>query len=188
MEKVLILRHGESEKFKGTKGQQDIPLSRQGRAFMGLIAQILQIEQIPYELVISSPLKQAIESASILNTKRVPQIVSPSFNELDVGSLSKKAEGMPLSEYDKLARQEGAETSSAALGRMLEGLAGLKPLEAKNGLLVTHSIVMNLLAYGLSQTGGLQVQGPFEYGCGFLVNLETMQIESVFPPESYFEE
>ncbi len=187
MEKLMVLRHGPTEKHEGIKGRENIPLSEEGKQYLSIIGQIMDIEQVPFEIVISSPLERAVESAQILNRHHCRQFASPFFNELDIQNLGKKAQGLALSDYDQLAREAGAETSAQALGRMLEGLDALKTLPQKNGLLVSHSIVMNLLAAALSRNGGLQLEGPFDYGCGFLVDLNTMTIEAPFPPARYFE-
>ncbi|WP_078553390.1 histidine phosphatase family protein [Bacillus alkalicellulosilyticus] len=77
--KVILIRHGKSEKSGG--GQVDIPLSDLGAAQADKVGQFLH-EQIDIDIIYSSPLKRALHTAeTIANTYDIPVQIDPLLME-----------------------------------------------------------------------------------------------------------
>ncbi|MRX56602.1 histidine phosphatase family protein [Bacillus idriensis] len=95
MTNVCLVRHGETEwnRLGKLQGRTDIPLNLQGK----LQAQECRkyLRDFEYEIVISSPLKRALETAQIINEGEKSQVlVMKEFIERDYGD----AEGMTIEE------------------------------------------------------------------------------------------
>ena len=91
--KIYFVRHGETlwNKEKKIQGQSDIPLNEYGRELAYVTAEA--IKEIPFDVVYSSPLLRAKETADILVKNRKlkvltdPRLVEMSFGEGEGESL-----------------------------------------------------------------------------------------------------
>jgi len=82
-----LVRHGETEWNAGNRlcGRSDVPLSDAGRRQAARLAQ--RLKPLPLEAMYSSPLKRALQTASIIaESIGLEPIVNPSLIELDYGS------------------------------------------------------------------------------------------------------
>jgi broad specificity phosphatase PhoE len=92
MPDLLILRHAQSTwNAEGRwQGQADPPLSTQGECQARLAARRLSSEQ-PFDLVVSSDLSRAVQTAALMNTELgygAPHEIEASLREYDVGAWS----------------------------------------------------------------------------------------------------
>ena len=94
---ILLTRHGQTDwnVLKKVQGKADIELNATGKLQAYETAKQLENEKI--DLIISSPLKRAIQTAEIINEKRnVPIIVDERLSERDMGEF----EGKTTAEFD----------------------------------------------------------------------------------------
>ena len=88
---IYLVRHGETEwnKLKKIQGKQDISLNDTGREQAYITKQ--ELEDIPIDLIIASPLKRAKETAEIINQGRnIPMILDERVKERDFGEFEGK--------------------------------------------------------------------------------------------------
>lgn len=105
MEKVNLIafRHGQTDwnlqqKFQG---HSDIPLNETGRSQAVELSKALSLERL--DVILSSDLSRAIETASIVNTiHNAPLFTSENLRECNLGTL----EGMVVSEVLKIIGEE----------------------------------------------------------------------------------
>lgn len=84
--RLYILRHGETEwnTKRKLQGQTDIELNEKGRTLAAETGRNLR--KVPFSLVISSPLKRAVETARLVIGERdVPLITDPRICEIGFG-------------------------------------------------------------------------------------------------------
>ncbi len=95
--KVFLVRHGQTKwnVENRLQGCVDIPLNSTGIKQAHILAN--NIEDLNYDLIISSPLGRALETAKIINKKSAPLITDPSLKERNFGFL----EGVFGTDYDK---------------------------------------------------------------------------------------
>lgn len=89
---ILITRHGQTEwnVLKKVQGKADIDLNKVGENQALITANNLNDEKI--DLIISSPLKRALQTAKIINkTKNIPIIIDERISERDFGEFEGKA-------------------------------------------------------------------------------------------------
>ena len=94
---ILLTRHGQTEWnfLKKVQGKLDIPLNEKGIKQAQITKSKLQNEEI--DLILSSPLIRAVETAKIINTgKNIPLFISKQFSERDFGEF----EGMANYNFD----------------------------------------------------------------------------------------
>jgi broad specificity phosphatase PhoE len=88
LSRIIVVRHGETEGQSSIRyhGITDVPLSDEGReqlrTLAGSLARTLPADG--YDLVVSSPLRRALESAEILAPGASVK-VEPAFREIDFG-------------------------------------------------------------------------------------------------------
>lgn len=85
---LYIFRHGETDwnKEQRFQGHTDIPLNETGRQQASELARIL--EKHPLEVIVSSDLSRALETASIVNTERnLPMHKTPDLRECNLGEI-----------------------------------------------------------------------------------------------------
>ena len=83
---ILLTRHGQTEwnVLKKVQGKANIALNETGENQALITAQNLIDEEI--DLIISSPLKRALQTAEIINkTKNIPLIIDERISERDFG-------------------------------------------------------------------------------------------------------
>lgn len=143
MKTIYFVRHGESEanvKKIASGSEFDVAITDKGRMQAKQAGEELKSKNI--QLIISSPLSRAIETATIIaetigyNPKKI--LTSPYFVERNFGIYSKG----PDEEYLKAAisdsLHESVETVEAMHSRITEGLDWLKGLHENTILLVSH--------------------------------------------------
>lgn len=141
---IYIVRHGETEwnVLGKLQGKQDIPLNEKGRKQALLTKGELDNKEI--DLIISSPLKRAKETAEIINSDRgLPIIFDERIKERDFGEF----EGLEYFYIDTKnfwdyyinEEYETAETVQDFFKRIYSFLDDInKKYKDKNILLVTH--------------------------------------------------
>lgn len=83
---MYVVRHGETEwnKEKRMQGQTDIPLSEEGIRLAKRSGE--KMKDIPIDLVISSPLQRALETARLMTLNReIPIITDARIQEISFG-------------------------------------------------------------------------------------------------------
>ena len=88
---ILLTRHGQTEwnVLKKVQGKANIALNETGENQALITAQNLIDEEI--DLIISSPLKRALQTAEIINkTKNIPLIIDERISERDFGEFEGK--------------------------------------------------------------------------------------------------
>lgn len=155
---ILIVRHGKTDWNiqKKLQGRVDIELNEIGKVQARETAQLLENENI--DLIISSPLKRAIQTAEIINESRnIPVIIDERIAERNFGVY----EGRDVTTFDfnefwsfKYPKDfEGAETLDDFFERVYTFLDELKEkYKDKRILLVTHggvSIPVNCYFNGI---------------------------------------
>lgn len=99
MEKHLyVFRHGQTDYNKENRVQgqsNDLPLNETGRQQAKALAE--RLKDINLEVIFSSPLKRAIETAeAISELKNIPIIIEPDLIETNLGEI----EGLTIAEID----------------------------------------------------------------------------------------
>lgn len=155
---ILIVRHGKTDWNiqKKLQGRVDIELNEIGKMQARETAQLLEKENI--DLIISSPLKRAIQTAEIINESRnIPVVIDERIAERNFGVY----EGRDVTIFDfnefwsfKYPKDfEGAETLDDFFERVYTFLDELKEkYKDKRILLVTHggvSIPVNCYFNGI---------------------------------------
>ena len=154
LRRIVLLRHGNTvgnsrERFHGSG---DVGLSDKGRAEVRAAGRRLATEV--FDLVASSPLRRAWQSAALLSGG-TPVLLVPGFREIDFG----RWEGMTAEEIEAQdpvlykAWREGAadfefpggERRAAFRERVIEGLAALSHTGAENALVVAHRGVIRAI-------------------------------------------
>ncbi len=106
--KIYLIRHGETESNKNRRanGQRaDEPLNETGRIQAGQLAEALKDE--PFDIVFSSPLKRAMETAEIVFNKIADSIViREELKERDFGDMTGKT-------WEEMAAEMGLEPTGA---------------------------------------------------------------------------
>ncbi|MDF2556532.1 MAG: yhfR [Bacillales bacterium] len=140
--KICLVRHGETDWNLQNilQGSSDIPLNNTGKMQAQKSSDVLK--DIHWDIIISSPLKRARETANIINLKlNLPIIEMDEFKERNYG----KAEGLPLKEYNKmLPNIPGLESHESVTKRITKGIEIIqKDFPNKNVLIVAHGAVIN---------------------------------------------
>lgn len=146
MTKLCLVRHGETDwnSLGKLQGRQDIPLNEIG------VLQAIEcrefLKSTNWDVIISSPLKRAKETAEIINNElKIPIIEMVEFIERDYGD----AEGMTVTERftafpnRNYTNQEDRETLTK---RVMAGIQKINQLyQGKRVLLVAHGGVINTI-------------------------------------------
>ncbi|MDF2535735.1 MAG: yhfR [Bacillales bacterium] len=140
--RICLVRHGETDwnlqnKLQGTS---DIPLNETGKMQAQKSSAVLG--DIHWDVIISSPLIRAKETAEIINQKlSLPVEEMDEFKERNYG----KAEGLSLKEYNKmLPNIPGLESHESVTKRVSHGIKMIqKKYPDKNILIVAHGAVIN---------------------------------------------
>jgi uncharacterized phosphatase len=143
MKTVYFVRHGESEANAAgiaAGGGLDVGLTEDGRAQARKIGEDFKKKKV--DLVVSSPMKRAYETANIIataigyNPEKI--ITNQLFVERHLGDLTGiKAERLKTY-YDAGALPPSVESTADVHRRMVQGLEWLKALDAERIILVSH--------------------------------------------------
>jgi broad specificity phosphatase PhoE len=138
MKRLYFVRHGESElnRQRLFTGHTDAVLTNHGREQARLAG---QQTDVTFDLILSSPLVRALETAQIIAAETsyptVHILTNPLFMERKLGLL----EGRSLDEFNEdTASFDGMESIEEFLQRARSGLAYLQELDAENILLASH--------------------------------------------------
>ena len=90
---IYIIRHGQTEKNRAhvLQGRSDVPLNQEGRNQAARVRDWFQSQGITFDMVYSSPLQRAVETAHII-TDTCPIQIDRRLIEMDYGPY----EGMDL--------------------------------------------------------------------------------------------
>lgn len=151
MTTICIIRHGETDwnREGRIQGSADIPMNATGKEQAEKCATYLA--QSNWDVIISSPLTRAKETALIINKKlQLPFIEMAAFKERDFGD----AEGMTSEEREAMfpdrefPNQESRESLTA---RVMEGIQKLHEMYPSGKvLLVAHGGVINAILATIS--------------------------------------
>ena len=152
--KLYVVRHGETiwNVENRVQGVTDIPLTDQGRLDATLLKDL--VKDINIDVVISSPLERAIETAKILTDGKMPINTDDRIKERDWGL----NEGANIDEVDRWdcwdvilnTRVQNIESVQDFMYRVSSFLEDIKVrYKDKNVLVVTHSAVIRVIHYML---------------------------------------
>lgn len=162
---IYVVRHGQTEWNVAGKcqGKKDIELNEMGKKQAEETAKVLKNEEI--DLIISSPLKRAKETAEIIKGSRpIDIVVDERISERDFGEF----EGMTKADFDsdeiwdyeKNKKYEKAENVQELFDRVSSFLNDIKENKSdKNILIVTHGgigIPINWYFNGTPKAGETQ--------------------------------
>ncbi|HKR82438.1 MAG TPA: histidine phosphatase family protein [Candidatus Saccharimonadales bacterium] len=146
MRQLYFVRHGESvDNAANVWSHTDTPLTELGRAQAVAIAEAIKKSELHFDLIVTSPLARAIETAqiiaSVLNYPAYNIQANPQFVERDWGELTGLAKVYgPFSAQERaLLNNRTVETVEALQQRAAKALALLQQVSEENVLLVGHS-------------------------------------------------
>lgn len=151
--KLYIIRHGETDwnKTFRLQGQSDIPLNEYGRELARITSDALK--DITFDVIYSSPLSRALETAQIMRRDRLVDIVTDDrLVEISFGvdeGRNKDELGEHFSNFffapDQFIPSEGGETYEAVCARAADFFKEqIEPLrESKKTVLVVAHGTMN---------------------------------------------
>ncbi|KPN13166.1 phosphatase [Bacillus australimaris] len=146
MTKICLVRHGETDwnAAKRIQGRTDIPLNDTGKWQAEQAG--LYLKDVHWDVVISSPLTRAKETAHlILKHVHAPLVIMDDFIERDFGD----AEGMSLEERQKLfpdKQYPNMEPLETIQDRMLEGIEKVRAAYPdQRVLIVAHGAAIHAL-------------------------------------------
>lgn len=166
--RLYIIRHGETSWNRKLllQGQTDIPLNEKGREFARKTSE--GMKDIPIDLVITSPLCRAVETAAlVLGDRAVPVIKDERIQEIGFGIMEggqvRNEKGQVTDpvfynffhEPEKYVPMEGGETISALYertGAFLEELKAKKEWQDKSILVSTHGAASRGLLASIRKT------------------------------------
>ena len=143
--KICLIRHGQTDwnNQKLIQGRIDNPLNDTGKAQLKIVGKYLKETDNDWDIIITSPLTRAIESATIVKNELDFQdelIINPNVIEREFG----KAEGENICEeiYNKITNDdvEGLEKSYELQARAYNAIHdNANKYQGKNILIFTHS-------------------------------------------------
>ena len=150
--KLYVVRHGETiwNAENRVQGISDIPLTDKGRLDATLLKDL--VKELNVDVVISSPLDRAIETAKILTDGKMPINTDDRIKERDWGM----NEGANIDEVDRWdcwdvilnTRVQNIESVQDFMYRVSNFLEDIKVrYKDKKVLLVTHSAVIRVIHY-----------------------------------------
>ena len=150
--KLYVVRHGETiwNAENKVQGISDIPLTDKGRLDATLLKDL--VKELNVDVVISSPLDRAIETAKILTDGKMPINTDDRIKERDWGM----NEGANIDEVDRWdcwdvilnTRVQNIESIQDFMYRVSNFLEDIKVrYKDKKVLLVTHSAVIRVIHY-----------------------------------------
>lgn len=109
-----------------------------------------KLEKINYDVIITSPVNRAVETANIVNYKNIPLIKDERITERDSGDLLLKDRNLvnktEWNSMEKLRTDDGAETLLSLINRTNDFIEEIrKKYENKIVLIVTHNSISRAL-------------------------------------------
>jgi uncharacterized phosphatase len=143
MKTIYFVRHGESEANAAgiTAGAGlDVGLTEIGKQQAQKVGEELKSKKI--ELIVSSPMKRALETAKIiaqgLSYSNEKIIINPLFIERHLGELTGAKRDIVRTYYDAGMLPVSTEKTEDMYARIIQGLEWLKSLPANRIVLVSH--------------------------------------------------
>lgn len=151
--KILVVRHGQTDwnVERRVQGRTDVPLNQEGIKQAYVAKEKLKEEKI--DLMVSSPLKRAKQTAEIINLERnAPIRLDKRLIEISYGKMEGKfsSEFNSRTEFGNMVEgkiYEGAEVSEDFRKRVFTFLEELKKLQVNTVLLVTHKEVCKAIDF-----------------------------------------
>lgn len=177
---ICLIRHGQTDWNKAhlIQGRLDLPLNNTGKMQLEQTAKRLATYGIKWDMILSSPLSRAYESAQII--QKILQIDNPVIKrnqliEREFGS----AEGLEINQtvYNKILTDNysGMETSSTIQARARKEILDIASLyEGKHILIVSHSHFIKALFTTLDSQ--LTFQSTLENGNLNFVEIDCQEI------------
>ena len=185
MKQLYLIRHGETDMnvAKVYYGATDCPLNAKGREQAAALKEIFQ--EIPVDLVYTSPLCRAADTAAMIFGKNVKTIVDPRLKEMNFGIWEGKYYKDIETDPAYIAWMEDWEHTPAPGGESYDELAerveefyrDLLACDAQRVAMVCHNAVLMLLLpalLSLTRTQGWH----FAFGQGVYTYLE---LDNDFP-------
>lgn len=159
--KLYLIRHGETDwnTVKRLQGATDIPLNERGEALAQATAE--GMNNIPLDLIFTSPLKRAYRTAEIIRgSRKIPIIADERIREIcfgDYEGLISKSEGYSIPDpefkffftktecYHTPPNGESVEALLKRTGDFLEDLKSREDLKEKNILISSHGAAVRAL-------------------------------------------
>lgn len=153
---LYVVRHGETvwNKEGRVQGITDIPLTEKGISDALKLRDL--VKSLNIDVVISSPLKRAIETAKLITDYRFPINIDDRIKERDWGL----NEGANINEVDRIdcwdvilnTKVQNIEPIQDFMYRVSEFIEDIKVrFKCKNVLVVTHSAVSRVIHYMLGK-------------------------------------
>ncbi len=194
--KIYLIRHGETDqnKKKCLQGRCDIELNEYGRELARATARGLQ--DVDFDMIYTSPLKRAMETADIIRGKRqIPIIIEERIQEISFGDyeglcFGKDGYSVPdkdfmnfftkPEEYETPPEGESFAEIIARTGVFLKELVGNTEYQDKTILLSTHGCALKAILANVRNTPIAEFWGEGVHkNCGVSlieVNGENMQV------------
>ncbi len=156
--KLYLVRHGQTDyNLKNLlQGSTDNPLNDTGRQQAHQLASMLA--DIPFDIIYSSPLKRALETAEIIresNVNRPPIVLDERLREIDMGEWEGKYFPAILEEHREMFervkndpfeyRPPGGESFSRFVDRLRSFVEDLKGENHELVLIVAHQMVNSVI-------------------------------------------
>jgi len=149
--KICLVRHGETDwnKIGKLQGHTDIELNKRGILQANVCADYLS--NTPFDLIITSPLKRAKQTAEIIAEKKcLPLIEMQQFIERNYGDAEGMTEEARLKKFPDL-QYTNQESKEDLRTRVMNGLRQIqKEHKESNIILVAHGAVINSILAILS--------------------------------------
>ena len=153
---LYVVRHGETawNKEGRVQGITDIPLTEKGISDALKLRDL--VKSLNIDVVISSPLKRAIETAKLITDNKLPINTDDRIKERDWGL----NEGANINEVDRIdcwdvilnTKVQNIESIQDFMYRVSEFIEDIKVrFKDKNVLVVTHSAVSRVIHYMLGK-------------------------------------
>ena len=166
---ITLLRHGESEgNLAGViQGQSDYPLTQVGLGQAQQLASFWEVEGARFDLIISSPLLRAVQTAEIISSRlHSPIAYEPAWMERNFGKLQgEKLESVNqrippvdfFNPYDRVG--ETGESQVDLYSRASQAIQNVLRLPSGSYLIVSHGGILNKALYVIM---GITPQGHYQ--------------------------
>lgn len=175
--KLYIIRHGETDwnKMFRLQGQSDIPLNEYGRELARITSDALQ--NITFDVIYSSPLSRAFETAEIMRRNRPVEIITDErLKEISFGvdeGRNKDELGEHFADFffapDKFIPSEGGESYEDVCRRAADFFAErIEPLRStdRTVLIVAHGTMNKALMLHMKKIAVRDIwKGDFQKNC-----------------------
>lgn len=162
--KIYLIRHGETAKNRERRllGRSDVPLNEKGISQSGLARDFFASHGVRFDLVYSSPLRRAVETARIVAGPQARVLTDERLLEMDYGPYEGCSLEDPAPELMEFFRDfrhnpapEGMEPLPSVTKRLGLFLRELRGVRAGAVLISTHAIAMKgALEYLTPGSGG----------------------------------